>query len=236
MDEDGHWSGADARLWFLGDYLDRGPEGIAVIDLIMRLQIEAAMVGGEVTALLGNHEVQLLAAERFPDASCRGPGGTFARAWVHNGGKEQDRSLVTEEHLAWLSQLPVMAAAGDTLLLHADSMMYPRYGTSMTDVVQEVRGLLTTGGPSDFDRLIEDFAEREAFADRNSGSEHADRVLDMYGGRQLIHGHTPISRLTGQAPSTVTEPFLYAGGRCVDVDSGMYLGGPGFLAPLCPVL
>lgn len=27
----------------------------------------------------------------------------------------------------------------------------------------------------------------------------------------------------------VTAPYTYAGGRCINVDGGMYRGGPGFL-------
>jgi hypothetical protein len=29
-------------------------------------------------------------------------------------------------------------------------------------------------------------------------------------------------------PEEVTEPLVYADGLCVNIDSGMYLGGPGF--------
>src|SRR5690242_8301691 len=59
------WSGGGKRLWLLGDYVDRGPDGIGVLELVMRLQGEAARAGGEVGALLGNHDVLLLSARRF---------------------------------------------------------------------------------------------------------------------------------------------------------------------------
>lgn len=44
--------GADARIVFLGDYVDRGPESRAVLDLM----IEARDLGRPWTMLLGNHE------------------------------------------------------------------------------------------------------------------------------------------------------------------------------------
>ena len=72
-DEAGHWSGGRARLCLLGDYVDRGPDGIGVIDDIRRLTTEAAAAGGAVTALLGNHEVQILAAHRFGTAAVAHP-------------------------------------------------------------------------------------------------------------------------------------------------------------------
>ncbi|MCB0173968.1 MAG: hypothetical protein KDI62_16720 [Anaerolineae bacterium] len=61
---------------------------------------------------------------------------------------------------------------------------------------------------------------------RQAGLITAD---DIWAGQRLVHGHTPISKITDQPPKTVDEPLLYAGGRCVNVDGGMYLGGPGCL-------
>src|SRR4051794_11042685 len=63
-----HWSGGDAHVWFMGDFFDRGPQGVGVVDLIMRLQNQAAAAGGEIHSLLGNHEVLLLCVHRFPKA------------------------------------------------------------------------------------------------------------------------------------------------------------------------
>jgi Calcineurin-like phosphoesterase len=56
-DEAGHWTAMDAHLWFLGDFTDRGPDGMGVIDLVMRLEKEAVFEGGFVGALLGNHDL-----------------------------------------------------------------------------------------------------------------------------------------------------------------------------------
>jgi len=57
VDDGGHWTGGRDSLWFLGDFVDRGPDGIGVIELVMRLGDEAARAGGQVHSLLGNHEV-----------------------------------------------------------------------------------------------------------------------------------------------------------------------------------
>ena len=67
---------------------------------------------------------------------------------------------------------------------------------------------------------------------RSIGTAQAEAFLARFGGEQIVHGHTPITKITGQPPEAVREPLFYADGLCIDVDPGMYLGGPGFVYPL----
>ncbi len=60
VDAELRWSGADKHVVSLGDLLDRGPKSRAVLDLLMRLQREAAAAGGRLHVVLGNHEVMNL--------------------------------------------------------------------------------------------------------------------------------------------------------------------------------
>ncbi len=63
IDEALAWSGGKAHLVMLGDLVDRGPKEREVLDLVMRLEREAAKAGGQVHVLLGNHEVMSLVGD-----------------------------------------------------------------------------------------------------------------------------------------------------------------------------
>ncbi len=56
VDDDLHWSAGRTHLVSLGDLLDRGDDSRKVMDLLMRLQTEAAAAGGQVHVVVGNHE------------------------------------------------------------------------------------------------------------------------------------------------------------------------------------
>ena len=56
IDAETHWIGGSAIFIQTGDLFDRGLEVFEVMDLLMRLQEEAAAAGGRVEVLLGNHE------------------------------------------------------------------------------------------------------------------------------------------------------------------------------------
>lgn len=56
LDEELHWVAGKTHLVQLGDVMDRGPDAKKIFDLLIRLEKEAAAVGGMVHALIGNHE------------------------------------------------------------------------------------------------------------------------------------------------------------------------------------
>jgi hypothetical protein len=57
IDDTLHWRGGETHLVSLGDLVDRGPDSRKVMDLLMRLEVEARGTGGAVHVVLGNHEV-----------------------------------------------------------------------------------------------------------------------------------------------------------------------------------
>lgn len=226
------WSGADATLWSLGDCCDRGPDGIDVVHLFMRLQSEARAYGGRVRVLLGNHDLLLLSARRLGDEPTTGLGGTFVTDWLRSGGVWADLAALGPNEDTWLSTLPAIARHEEWLLLHADAPFYLTLGGSVAEVNNRLAALARGDDPLAWDACLEAFTVHGAFAERPGGSSLATTYLDVFGGERLIHGHTPVSKLTGQPSDEVTEPLIYNQGRCVDADGGLYRGGPGFVCRL----
>ena len=63
IDKNRHWTGGKATFVQTGDVLDRGPDSKRVLDLLRNLEGEAAKAGGQVLALVGNHEVMRMVGD-----------------------------------------------------------------------------------------------------------------------------------------------------------------------------
>jgi hypothetical protein len=229
-----NWIGRDAQLWFVGDFFNRGPDGVSAVDLFIRLQEQAGVYGGRVQAIIGNHDVLVLAAKRFGKSRITDASRIFFIEWRSNGGVQSDLDRLTSTHMAWLANLPAMQIAGDRLFVHADAWFYVKYGTSVEAVNAAFADVLNSDHPEQWDALLDAFGEHQTFA-RDEGTQKAHKFLRIFGGRQIIHGHTPISKMTAQDPRNVSNPLIYAVNRCVNVDGGMYLGGSGFIHELAPL-
>ena len=114
--------GKAAIVVYLGDYMNQGPEGAGVVDL---LAASPAVAGLPAVYLLGDHERMLLDALNGDRAA--------ATDWLWAGGKETlaswglDQELPREawadalppSHLAWLRGLALSHREGDYLFVHA---------------------------------------------------------------------------------------------------------------------
>ena len=113
LDGDGRWAGGDATLVQTGDVTDRGDDVRAAMELLMRLEAEAAEAGGQVVVLLGNHEVMNMMRDvryvtpaiyaTFADAqseSRHAEAYADYRAWAEASGRP------VEDEAAWSASHP----------------------------------------------------------------------------------------------------------------------------------
>jgi hypothetical protein len=225
LDAGERWTGADARVWLIGDLVDRGPDGIGAVDLVRRLERES---GGSLRCLLGNHEVMLLAAHRFAGEETSVPGQSFHGLWKLNGGVDRDLEALSDEHIAWMSALPPVAHEGNWLLVHADTIAYLALGRSTEEVCVTTAQVLESGSAREVDELLVVVSDRM----RLTEAAAVDVLLQAYGGTRIVHGHTPIASVLGVDPRDVTSPLVYADERVMNVDHCLFAGGPGFVTRL----
>ena len=221
------WTGRDATLCFVGDYVDRGPDGIKVIDYLISLQIQAELRGGRVIALLGNHDALMMAAHRFGDWNTPGS-DSFLSFWSALGGQKSDIDGLTPEHIAWLTHLPGMVKIADSLIVHADARLYLNLGDTIDAVNAAFETALRSYDRARWSAFIRGFNEHRGFFGE-ARKIAALSMLESFGADQIVHGHTPIPGMVGAPPETVREPLIYHDGLCVGVDGGIYQGGPGFV-------
>lgn len=111
IDRDGRWSGGRAHLVSTGDLLSRGDDERQVLELLMRLEREAAAAGGAVHVLLGNHEVMTLSG----DLRYVSEGG-----YASFGGRDARRAAFAPNGIfgRWLLRKPLAVVVNDTLFVH----------------------------------------------------------------------------------------------------------------------
>ncbi len=113
---------SEDHVVFLGDYIDRGPDARAVVDLLLGMKADAVC---QLTFLKGNHEDMFLDFLGFP--------GRYGDAFLVNGGVptlgsygllrsskgKEAADQLPHNHLAFYRALETMRAEGDTLCVHA---------------------------------------------------------------------------------------------------------------------
>lgn len=90
IDEEETWIGGRTHLVVTGDLLDRGPESRRAMDVLMRLEGEAAAAGGRVHVLLGNHEAMNLVGDlRYVSAA------EYAAFMDEESAEDRERAYAT---------------------------------------------------------------------------------------------------------------------------------------------
>ncbi len=113
MDANNAWTGGSARLYVLGDMIDKYKGGLATIRLLRALQPSAAAAGGEVVVTMGNHEAEFLADPANDKA------GPFLFDLISDGIDPAKVASGEHEVGLWIRDLPFGIKDGDWFFSHA---------------------------------------------------------------------------------------------------------------------
>lgn len=212
IDEKHDWAAGKTHLVQTGDVLDRGPDSRKAMDLLMKLEAQAAKAGGAVHALIGNHEAMML----LGDWRYMHPGEAAAF-----GGEAAYRKALSPDgtYGKWLRSLNTVVRINDILFVHA-GLTSSCAKMSLREINEAVRRELAKGdedglamrydGPL-WDRSL-------ALGDDEEAAQELESVLKKHQAARMVVGHT-VSR---------DGVEVRAGGRLIRIDVGMcqYYGGP----------
>jgi hypothetical protein len=112
VDSGNAWTGGSARLYVLGDMIDKYKGGLATIRFLRDLQLSAAAAGGEVVVTMGNHEAEFL-ADPFNEKA-----GPFVFDLISEG-LDPVKVAAGDDVGAWLRDLPLAIKDGAWFFSHA---------------------------------------------------------------------------------------------------------------------
>ena len=205
IDDKDAWIGGKLVVVQTGDVVDRGDDDRKILDLIERLKGEAAKAGGEVVALVGNHEImngQLDfryvtrgAFSAFSDVTPKDERMAETAATV--GSSERGRAsafLPGGPYAKMLAQRPVVARVGDTIFVHGGVL--PKHVRSGLDAINEGTRKWLLGESRALPKEItaeDGLLWTRMYSAAPGASECAtlDETLKALNAKRMVMGHTP---------------------------------------------
>jgi len=215
VDNSGNWNWGRGHLFFIGDFMDRGSSVTEVLWLVNRLENQAALFGGQVHTVLGNHEIMVLLNDlRYLHPKYERIASYFALN--HSGFFDLSTELGR-----FLRSKPAMVKVGKNLFVHAgispeflkaelhldsvNNILY-RFLNSDFRRPEPIELLLLLGeGPFWFRGFLAEYDYREQV-----NEEFVDSVLNFYSADRIIVGHSEVSGISsrfGGKVIAVNVPF-----------------------------
>jgi hypothetical protein len=177
------WSAGDASLLFAGDCIDKGPNNLGVIELVMRLEGEAAAAGGRSIVIFGNHEAELAADPKNDKAM--GPGGI---SWeLIRDGRDPESVISDKDPMGfWLRRRPFGVRIGNWFFAHGGQTS----ARSLWGLRRALKDALKTDG---FDSLLIRGPNSITRARSWWGADGSRGKLDadLLGVKHIVFGHDP---------------------------------------------
>ena len=204
IDQNLHWKWGDGHLVIDGDVFDRGAYVTECLWLVYRLEQEAALAGGQVHFILGNHELMVLQGDNryVNEKYLRGIVNITAIGYQDMYGPRMELGR-------WLRTKSTIAKINDILFVHGGiSPSLLDYKLSLTEINNAVRASIDIA-PDDsvFGALAEylfgskgPFWYRGYFYDMENRYSKAtpneiDSTLAYFGAKKIIVGHTSMDRI-----------------------------------------
>ncbi len=130
------WAGGKRTLVSVGDLIDKGPQSLEVLDLMMSLQSGARAAGGDVIVTLGNHEAEFLAR---PGKKKKAE--EFERELSERHIDLHDVAVGGNAYGRFFLGLPVAARVNGWFFSHAGSTS----GMSLTQIGDHFRAVVDSG-------------------------------------------------------------------------------------------
>jgi hypothetical protein len=195
IDENLNWDFGKGHLVILGDIFDRGDMVTEVLWHLFGLEIQAEKAGGKVHVLLGNHEFMALRN----DLCYANP--KYARTASVSDKDYADHFSEKTVLGNWLRSKPVIITIDDIMFVHggiSDEMVQRKMDVRKINRIftEKIIGLnLHKINESEHFRLLHGkhgpLWYRGYFHDPLFCENSIDRILDFYGMKHIVVGHTP---------------------------------------------
>jgi hypothetical protein len=227
IDAHDRWIGGPLVVVQTGDEIDRGDDDRAILDLVEDLKKQAAAAGGEVVALLGNHEIMNASLDfRYVTA---GGFDTFSLVpgdAAGSGANPRERGRAAAfapggPYATVLAHRPLLAEVGDSVFVHGGVLpKHVAYGLDrMNDQLDDwLLGKQSAPPPA---VVAEDGPVwTRAYSGEDGQPDCVDlsHALGMLGAKRMVVGHTVQHRgINGACGGAVWR---------IDVGLSHYFGGP----------
>ena len=241
LDDRLRWAGGRAHLVQLGDVVDRGADSRKALDLLRRVEQEAAAAGGQVHALIGNHEVmRLLGDFRFVapgeyEAFLTNDSTRQRQVLLDKAAPEAREQLLKDTPLGFLEMLDAFSPRGDygswlrkhDTVVRINGIVFVHGGISPPVAAQScdtinatVRRELTDDLEQTRTEPLASLAAREdgplwyrgLAQEPDTFGPALDTILQQQGARAIVVAHSVTS------DGRIRARF---GGRVVQIDTGM---------------
>jgi hypothetical protein len=231
VDDHDRWIGGSAVLVQTGDEIDRGDDDRAILDRIENLKSQAAQAGGEVIALLGNHEIMNASLDfRYVTAGGLAAFSSFDRPdgspALLPGAPPEARGRAAAfapggGYARILAGRPFVAKVGDTVFVHGGILpKHVAYGLDRMN--DELSAWLDGTRPRPPEGLVAEdgpvWTRAYSSDDREPDCSDLATVLTDLGAKVMVVGHT----VQGHGVNSACDGKVWR----IDVGLSRYFGGP----------